>query len=70
MTLYKQLTLYYVKFMKQKLNKFFDIVNIGSICCLIFATIAFILVLPILIINFVLAVIFEGVRLITKFLEI
>lgn len=56
--------------MKHKLNKFFDIINIGNICCLIFATIAFIIAIPIIIINFVLAVIFEGVRLITKFLEI
>lgn len=56
--------------MKRKLNKFFNIVNIGNICCLIFATIAFVLVIPIIIINFVLAVIFEAVRLITKFLEI
>ena len=56
--------------MKQKLNKFFNIVNIGNICCLIFATIAFIIAIPIIIINFVLTAIFEGVRLITKFLEI
>lgn len=56
--------------MKRKLNKFFNIVNIGNICCLIFGIITFILVLPIIIMKFILAVIFEAVRLITKFLEI
>jgi hypothetical protein len=56
--------------MKQKLNKFFNIINIVNICSLIIAVIAFIIAIPIIIINFVLAAIFEGVRLITKFLEI
>ena len=70
MTLYKRLMLYYVRFMKQKLNKFFNTINVVNICCLILAIVAFIIAIPIIIINFVLAVIFEGVRLITKFLEI
>lgn len=56
--------------MKQKLNKFFNIINIVNICSLIIAVIAFIIAIPILIVNFVLAIIFEAVRLITKFLEI
>lgn len=56
--------------MKRKLNKFFNIINIVNICCLIIAVIAFILAIPILIVNFVLAAIFEGIRLITKLLEV
>lgn len=56
--------------MERKLNKFFNITNIVNICSLIIAVIAFIIAIPIIIINFVLAAIFEGIRLITKFLEI